>query len=114
MSEFTLDDIKPNIEECIKRRLRYTTFCRTLLFLEYKFNVEKCDFVYPSELRKFLNLSQQRAYQILSDFVTLKLLEVKKISGNMVEFHPVRDEKGNLVISKYRKEAIKTINAFSK
>ena len=105
--KYSIEDIEETKEQIIHRKLNHITFCRVLLYLNLKLREEN-DFIYASDLAKFLKVSTTRAYQILRVFENLGLVERKRITSNFTEFHPTINQ-GEIVLKKYVKKAMKTL-----
>lgn len=104
--EEALEDISPDREEFINRRINHINFARTIFFLCVKSRNE--DFIYARPLSKFLKLSMQRSLSILNDLTTAEILTKKYPTSNLVEFWFVI-EKGRPVIQRYFERAKKTL-----
>ncbi len=64
--DFSLSDISVREDVKLIVRLKSATFARTLLFLKLKFDDDD-DFLYTSELQRFLKTSQSHAFNLLTD-----------------------------------------------
>jgi len=106
IEERLLEAITPNRDEFINRRINHINFARTVLWLCIKSRSE--DFIYSSELSKFLKVSASRSQQILTDFVNVGILRKKFPTSTLVEYW-IEKEEGNLIILDYIKQAKKTL-----
>ena len=82
--EDALEDISPDREEFINRRINHINFARTLFFLCVKSRNE--DFVYAKPLSEFLKVSMQRSLTILGDLAMAGILKKKYPTSNLTEF----------------------------
>jgi len=82
--EDSLEDVRPQGDELINRRITHRNFAITIRWANIKTLREK--FVYASELSEFLRISQARANQILNDLTTADRFEKKFPSSNLVEY----------------------------
>ncbi len=106
MLEEALEDISPDKEEFINRRINHINFARTIFFLCVKSRKE--DFVYARPLSEFLKVSMQRALTILGDLAMAGILKKKYPTSNLTEFWFVV-ENGKPVIQEYFERAKKTL-----
>ena len=109
--EEALQDLKPDREEFINRRINHINFSRTIFWLCVK--SRKDNYVYASELAEFLKLSQARSNQILNDFVRAELLGKRFPTSNLVEYW-ITKEKDIAVILNYFDKAKKTLGIKAK
>ena len=99
IDENILSEIRPSIEEMIKRRR--INFFRALVWVTI--NLKKEEVVYASDLAKFLRIDISYAMRILREMEQLGLLKSKEI-GNIIEFSPVYEKGENddvMVIEKF-------------
>ena len=94
---FDLSKIEPGVEDFVKRRINHIPFAKVIYWLCYQ--SKKNDFVYITELAKFMKLTRNRAYDILNDLAGVMLLE-KRYKGSMIEYWFVKND-GHLLIEKY-------------
>ena len=109
--EEALEDLKPDREEFINRRINHINFSRTIFWLCVK--SRKDNYVYASELAEFLKLSQARSNQILNDFVRAELLGKRFPTSNLVEYW-ITKEKDTPLILEYFDKAKKTLGIKAK
>lgn len=107
LEEF-LESIEPTQDDFVDRRINHIPFAKVVVWLCYQ--SKKSEFVYASELAKFMKLTQTRAYTILRDLCKAGLMTRKNATSTLVEFHFVRNEH-NPTISKYLEKAMRTLNA---
>jgi len=107
----TLAQITPDPDDAIRRRIKFASTARALLWCYHQFTKEKPEsFVYTSELAKFLGVSTTRSYQILHEFELFGLLWAKRTTSTFNEFHACKhDTTGELVMQKYVILAKKTL-----
>ena len=101
-----LDDISPDVEEFINRRINHINFSRTIFWLCVKSRVD--DFICARPLSEFLKVSMQRSLSILNDLTMAKLLLKKYPTSNLTEFWFILEE-GKPIIQKYFDRAKKTL-----
>ena len=111
MLEEALEDLRPDREEFINRRINHLNFSRTIFYLCVKYRKE--DYVYASELATFLKISQARANQILNDFVRADLLFKKPPICNLVEYWATKKE-GKILINNYFEKSRKVLGIKAK
>lgn len=104
--ESNLVKIRPTQEEFVERRINHKSFAKTIYWLCAK--CKKSDFVYPSEISKFMRLSNQRAYDILRDLCKAQIMERNEKTSNLIEFHFVKNG-GEPIVLKYLEKAKKTL-----
>ncbi len=104
--EEALENLKPDREEFINRRINHINFSRTIFWLCVK--SRKDNYVYASELAEFLKLSQARSNQILNDFTRAGLLGKRFPTSNLVEYW-ITKEKETPIILNYFDKAKKTL-----
>lgn len=109
--EEALEDLRPDTEEFINRRINHLNFSRTIFWLCVKYRKE--DYVYASELAAFLKVSQARGNQILNDFMRADILYKKPPVSNLVEYWAVKKE-GKLLINNYFEKARKVLGIKAK
>jgi len=106
MLENALEDIRPDRDELINRRINHLNFARTIFLLSVR--SMKDDFIYSSELSEFLKISHTRANQIFSDLTKIQLLKKRFATSNLVEYWFVKENEIPLVRS-YFDKAQKTL-----
>lgn len=104
--EDLLREIAPDRNELINRRINHINFARTIIWLCIKSGTE--DFIYSSELSKFLKLSNARAQQILGDFTNIGILKKRFPTSTLVEYW-IQKENEEAIISQYFDRAKKTL-----
>lgn len=104
--EEALDDISPDREEFINRRINHINFARTLFWLCVKSRNE--DYVVAKPLSKFLKVSMQRSLSILNDLDMAGILKKKYETSNLTEFWFII-ENSKAVIQNYFERAKKTL-----
>ncbi len=109
--EEALEDLRPDREEFINRRINHLNFSRTIFWLCVK--SRKDNYVYASELAEFLKISQARSNQILNDFTKAELLGKRFPTSNLVEYW-ITKEKDKAIILNYLKKAQKTLGIKAK
>ncbi len=109
--EEALQDLKPDREEFINRRINHINFSRTIFWLCVK--SRKDSYVYASELAEFLKISQARSNQILNDFTRAELLGKRFPTSNLVEYW-ITKEKDTPIILQYFDKAKKTLGIKAK
>lgn len=101
-----LQDIKPDVDEFINRRINHINFARIIFWLSVKSRKE--DFIYARELSKFIRLSLGRVHHILNELVENNILRKRFPTDNLVEFWFVKD-KEIPIVQKYFEKAKKTL-----
>lgn len=101
-----LQDIKPDVDEFINRRINHINFARVIFWLSVKSRKE--DFFYARELSKFIRLSLGRVHHILNELVENNVLRKRFPTDNLVEFWFVKDNEIP-VVQKYFENAKKTL-----
>ena len=96
-----LEDLEADTEEFINRRINHLNFARTIFWICVK--TRKEDYVYASELAKFLKVSQARANQILNDFVRADLLRKRFPTSNLVEYWAIKKKEKILILDYFEK-----------
>ena len=109
--EEALEELRPDQEEFINRRINHINFSRTIFWICVK--SRKNSYIYASELAEFLKISQARANQILNDFTRAELLGKRSPSSNLVEYW-ITKEKDIPVVLKYFDKAKKTLGVKAK
>ncbi len=109
--EEALQDLRPDREEFINRRINHINFSRTIFWLCVK--SRKDNYVYASELAEFLKISQARSNQILNDFTRAELLGKRFATSNLVEYW-ITKEKDTPLILEYFDKAKKTLGIKAK
>lgn len=109
--EDALEELKADTGEFINRRINHLNFARTIFWICVK--TRKGDYVYTSELAKFLKVSQARANQILNDFVGADLLRKRFPTSNLVEYWVIK-KNGEALILDYFEKARKVLGIKSK
>ena len=104
--EEALEDISPDREEFINRRINHINFARTIFWLCVKSRNE--DFVVAKPLSKFLKVSMQRSLSILNDLDMAKILRKKYETSNLTEFWFIIED-NNPIIQNYFERAKKTL-----
>jgi len=103
-----LESIAPDKDEFIHRRINHINFARVVIWLCIK--TKKEDFVYASELAKFIKTSQTRAYVILNDLANIKIMRKKFPTSSLVEFwFELDNDTGRQIILNYFEQAKKTL-----
>lgn len=101
-----IDYITPSWKEFMDRRIKHINFARITIWLCIQSQQE--DFIYRSELSKFIGLSGERIHSILEGFCSNRILR-KVWKGNIVEYWFERDSKKIPLIMEYLEQAKKTI-----
>ena len=104
--EEALEDISPDREEFINRRINHINFARTIFWLCVKSRKE--DFIYAKPLSKFLKVSMQRSLTILGDLAMAEILRKKYPTSNLTEFWFIA-ENNKPIIQEYFERAKKTL-----
>jgi len=104
--EEALEDISPDREEFINRRINHINFARTIFFLCVKSRNE--EFIYAKPLSVFLKVSMQRSLAILNDLAMAGILKKKYPTSNLIEFWFIM-EKGRPIIQEYFERAKKSL-----
>jgi len=104
--DFNISDLEPNKDVRLIVKLRSQTFARTLLYLSIKF--EEGDFVYTSDLTRFLKTGESYAYKVLREFENFGLLKREIVTSNLVMWKPIFNSNHPL-LNKYVKIARKTL-----
>lgn len=104
--EDLLNQIAPDRNELINRRINHINFARTIVWLCIKSETE--DFIYSSELSKFLKLSNARSQQILGDFTNIGILKKRFPTSTLVEYWIVKENEESIVLQ-YFDRAKKTL-----
>lgn len=104
--EDLLKEISPDRDELINRRINHINFARTVIWLSIKSRTE--DFVYDSELAKFIKVSSARCQQILGDFTNIGILNKRFPTSTLVEYW-FEKENGEPIILQYFERAKKTL-----
>jgi len=99
--------LEPTQEEFIDRRINHKNFAKVIYWLCSQY-MKKNNFIYASELRKFMKLTQQRAYEILRDLCNAGIMKRSDKSSSFIEFHFVMNS-NKPVIFRYLDKAIKTL-----
>ena len=81
--EDNLMKLEPGIEDFIGRRIHHLSFQKLIYWLGFKSKDNQ--FIYASELTKFMKFTYTRAYQSLNDLCNVGLLR-KKMTGSLVEY----------------------------
>jgi len=99
------NQIKVDVHSIIRGKLKYISFAKTLVFLADEL---RNGFVYIKDLASFLQVTDNRAGQILREFEKLGLVYRRVRSSLVVEWHGVKN--GNkLVLEEYVPLAIETL-----
>jgi ribosome biogenesis protein Nip4 len=101
-----LEKLKPVDSDVIEKRIKHRTFAKTIFWLVIQSKSK--DFIYASELAKFLRLSRQRVFYLLTDLCDYHIL-VKSNKYNMNEYHFVRNSH-TPVVEKYFSSAQKVLD----
>jgi len=104
--EKQLEALEPSREDFINMRIKHIPFAKLLFWLNFK--SEKVEFVYASELGKFMKTSNAWASVRLNDLCKVGILRKKNI-GNMVEFHFCLNG-GKPLVEKYLEKAKRTLD----
>jgi hypothetical protein len=104
----TLAKIEPNVEDYIDRRINHKSFAKIIIWL-YSQYVKKQDFVYASELSKFMKFTQTRAYIVLNELCRAGIMRKKEKSSNLIEFYFVMNSE-KPIICKFINKAMKTLD----
>lgn len=104
--EKLVDSIEPTEEDFVNRRINHIPFAKVVIWLCYK--SKNSDFVYASELSKFMKVTQTRAYSILRDLCRVGIMSRNNATATLVEFHFVRNSH-NPIICKYLERAMRTL-----
>ncbi len=107
LMEKNLEALEPDADEFMDRRLNHHSFAKLIYWLCCKY-VQKNEFVYVTELTKFMKYSQPRAYTVLRELCNIGLLKREDKTSNLVEFHFVMNSP-NPLIFKYLDRAKKTL-----
>jgi len=91
-------ELRANVDDIIKQRLRHITFCKILVYLYKTF--KKNHVAYVSEIKKITLLTYTRCYQIVKDLEDFGLVKTRRISGNFIEIVPTFNE-DKMKIEKY-------------
>jgi hypothetical protein len=102
-----LDNIKPDVDEFINRRINHINFARTIFFLCVKARNE--DYVLAKDLSLFLRLSMQRSLNILNELATAGILNKKNPVSNMAEFWFILDNEETPLVMKFFDKCKKTL-----
>lgn len=106
-----LEDISPDKEEFINRRINHINFARTIFWLCVKSRNE--EFVYAKPLSEFLKVSMQRSLTILGDLAMAGILKKKYPTSNLTEFWFIA-ENNKPIIQNYFERAKKTLGVTMK
>ncbi len=104
--DFNISDLEPNKDVRLVIKLRSQTFSRVLLYLSIKF--EDDDFVYTSDVTRFLKTGESYAYKVLREFENFGLLRREAVTSNLVMWKPVFNS-SHPILNKYVKIAKKTL-----
>lgn len=105
--EEILQEIEPDQDDFMNRRINHIPFAKVVVWLNY--HARKSDFVYASELSKFMKVTQTRAYTILRDLCKAGLMTRKNATSTLVEFHFSKNGHKPL-ITKYLEKAMRTLD----
>jgi len=106
--EKNLSKLEPTQEEFIERRINHKSFAKLIYWLCAQY-LRKNDFIYVSELTRYMKYSQPRAYTVLRELCNIGILKRNEKTSNLVEFHFVKN--GNTpVVFKYFKKAKKVLD----
>jgi hypothetical protein len=109
-NNITLDQIAPNADDAIRRRLKFASTARAFLWCYYQLTKkDTIGFVYTTELAKFLGVTTTRAHQILEGFEQVELMWSKKTGGVFNEYHACKRTDGSLLMTDYVLMAKKTL-----
>lgn len=103
--EEQLSQLEPNMDDWVDRRIHHINFAKIVYWMCLQ--TRKGDFIYPKELYKFLKTSGSHTYNLLMSMVNIGLLH-KKYTGNLVEYHFVKNG-GNPLIENYLDKAKRTL-----
>lgn len=103
-----LEKIKPGEQEFIGRRIKHKSFAKMIIWLDYQSRVT--DFIYSTDLAKFLAVSRTRAYEILRELCSINLM-LRKNEGAFAEFWFVNNDH-TPKIRKYIEIARKTLDNY--
>lgn len=102
-----LETLEPTQDEFIERRISHRNFAKVIYWLCSQ-HLKKNDFVYASELRTFMKLTQQRSYEILRDLCNANIMRRNEKNSSLIEFHFVMNS-NKPVVFKYLNKAMKTL-----
>ena len=105
--EGLIEQIEPDQEDFINRRINHISFAKVVFWLGYQ--SRKQDFVYASELAKFLKVTHTRAYTILRDLCRAGIMSKTGATSSLIEFRFIKNGQNPLII-KYTQKAMKTLN----
>lgn len=104
--EALLEEIAPDRNELINRRINHINFARTIIWLCINSRTE--DFIYNPELSKYLGVSTVRIQHILGDLTNIGLLKKRFPTSTLVEYW-FEKENGEPIVLQYFERAKKTL-----